>query len=513
MNILIQTLEDTNYKTISFFDFSLQRRRTISENIIKSLLNENILKKLLNNAETNLEITYQDTCLLLIKRAYLLEAINSYLEKYSLEKTKEINQLISKYSYYNLLNTDTIYQKEIDGTNYKIPTKDFFDFLELEDNYYSLYTSAKENYFRGIPINIFIYALMDYFQNILGNYILPNDIKQRIIELKDQVIDYESVNTYLKISDPFIDKVKINTSLKEKMIFDKSNKLLSIFLTYLNLCKTFTYSKDYYIDPLSDEGMKHTKIERLETLKEDNNELVCFEFISIFSSYLKELGINYQVVELNDHNEQVNIEYGYTHNYIIFRLDKYLIKIDPVVSVLASDLTNAKINNTLNGFECINKNYNTRQEFLTYLKKVYQVIKPNLDDIYLPQTKVINSQVLSIKKQQILERIDKVLAKAKEKDLNNVDKISYILGLIKLEFNLEERNTLINTCLVSENNKLLIVFTINDSTYMNLDNTYLVLDNNALEIINKEELETKINNHVYEYINDRIIPGLKSKKK
>ena len=85
--------------------------------------------------------------------------------------------------------------------------------------------------------------------------------------------------------------------------------------------------------------------------------------------------------------------------------------------------------------------------------------------------------------------------------------------MIKLEFNLEERNTLINTCLVSENNKLLIVFTINDSTYMNLDNTYLVLDNNALEIINKEELETKINNHVYEYINDRIIPGLKSKKK
>ncbi len=519
MNIVnLSNLEENDYQGIYIYDFSLERDRMINNNILKSIVSSpDIFSYLLNIDNLDfINISYQGKSLLNIKRAYLLEAILLYVKKNSFFKLpNQFYKLRSKYSYYNLLDSSLSYEIIVDNSKYKIPINDFYDFLELDNDSYSLYTNGNLDCYRGNNIKIFLYSMMEYFKsnNILGNYILPDNVKKRMIELNNQVIDYESVNTYLQTFDPFLDKVKVNDSIKEKMIFDKSNKLLSVFLTYLNLCKTFTYSKDYYIDPLSDIGMEHTKIERLGTIKDDNNEIVCFEFISIFASYLKEFGINYEIVELNSHNERVNIEYGYTHNYIVFRLDKYLIKIDPVVSVLASDLTNAKINNTLNGFECINKNNNTRQEFLNYLKRIYEVIKPNLDDIYLPQTKVINYQELSMKKKLILERIDKVLAKSKEKDLLNLDKISYILGLIKLEFNVEERNTLINTCLVSENNNLLIVFTINDYTYMNLDNTYLILNNDVLEVISKEELENRINNHVYEYINERTIPGLKTKNK
>lgn len=47
---------------------------------------------------------------------------------------------------------------------------------------------------------------------------------------------------------------------------------------------------------------------------------------------------------------------------------------------------------------------------------------------------------------------------------------------------------------------------------MNNDNTYLISDLNTLKIISKEELQEKINNNSYLYINERTIPGITSRK-
>ncbi len=44
------------------------------------------------------------------------------------------------------------------------------------------------------------------------------------------------------------------------------------------------------------------------------------------------------------------------------------------------------------------------------------------------------------------------------------------------------------------------------------DNTYLISDLNTLKIISKEELQEKINNNSYLYINERTIPGITSRK-
>ena len=76
----------------------------------------------------------------------------------------------------------------------------------------------------------------------------------------------------------------------------------------------------------------------------------------------------------------------------------------------------------------------------------------------------------------------------------------------------EELNLKINACLIHDKEDLFIVFTINDITYMNNDNTYLISDLNTLKIISKEELQEKINNNSYLYINERTIPGITSRK-
>lgn len=520
MNIInLISLEENDYQGIFIYDFSLKRNRMINNNILKSILVlPDTFSYLLNIDNLDfINISYQGESLLNIKRAYLLEAISLYVEKNpSFKLSNEFNKLRSKYSYYNLLDSTLSYETIVDDFKVKIPVKDFYDFLELDSDSYSLYTKGILDCYRGNDIKIFLYSMMEYFKSndILGNYSFSKNIINRIKELQDYVIDYESINA-INNYDPFLSGVKISKELDNILFTDNNYDMLTyIFTTYLKLCKIFTYSKDYYIDPISEKGSIHSNINRIESVSKNNNEIVCFEFCAIFGYFLNKLNIPYEVVNPNYDKNNINakLEYGYYHDYIKFKLNDFLIKIDPISSVLSSDFTNVKIENTLDGFVCINKNQGTKNKFNRLLKNIYHTRKIDLDNIYLPRTKIENDQELSLEKKKIIEKLDRILTEVNNKDLPIVDKVSYLLGLLKLSFTNEELNLKINACLIHDKEDLFIVFTINDITYMNNDNTYLISDLNTLKIISKEELQEKINNNSYLYINERTIPGITSRK-
>ena len=73
---------------------------------------------------------------------------------------------------------------------------------------------------------------MEYFKSndILGNYSFPKNIINRIKELQDYVIDYESINA-INNYDPFLSGVKISKELNDILFTDNDYDMLTYIFT------------------------------------------------------------------------------------------------------------------------------------------------------------------------------------------------------------------------------------------------------------------------------------------
>ena len=511
----------TIFKSISQYDFTNNKNININYQLINEFLNnkntlEEFLSILYNKKIKIIDIYLANSKnpILSINKISFLNAILDFIQEEeftNIEIIKKIYLAVFKLNYENIPDKQESYTLKIDGEDITIPVHYFYDFLTLEDNLYDLFISLNEKYYRGIEIEKFIYSLINYLESnhYLEDYVFPKDIIKRYLDLKDmQIIDYESINKFQETEDPYLKDVKINPEL-EKLLFNKiePDKLKFIINTYLKLCKIFTYDDFYYIDPLSDDGMKHTKISYLESINEDNNKIVCFEFTAIFGYFLSKIKLPYKVI-------QNKSEYGYLHNYIVFRYEKFLICVDPISTILGSDLTTVKIGTTLVGITCLNKNNNTREEFQNILNNCYKSKKIETENEYLPANKIdSNNLELSPKIKDYIQRIDVILKKINQLELPIVDKLSYFRALMKLVFTSSELQINVSECVIVENSnpkKLIFVITLNEVSYMNLDNYYLIYDDD-LRFIDRKDLQELFNNNTYEYLNEKHIPGIKEK--
>ena len=496
------------YKTLK--DLNIKISSTIFDEILFSKGNyKKLIKYLKNNKISEFRIFNNFDIILRISKIDFLESAILYIKLNQNENNKIYNELLNikeQLNYEKYINQNEVHIINIDNKEYKIPVSYYFKFLNA-NNYEEL---IKQEDYYNIPMPKFIYALVNYFEfnKLFSKFTFPNSLRNRYLELiKYKKVDFEYINKILITKDKYQKRVKISQDVYN--ILNKKysdDKLENIIKVYIELCKFFTYDYKFYLDSNDDEAKKHLSVSYLPYVNKDNTNIVCYEFPEIFGYFLKQNNINYSIIGGNKY-------YALEHNYLIFRYDKYLIKIEPIKTVYKSDFSNVKTNLPLVGIECLNQNENTKNEFLKILKSCYLPEKIDIQNDILPFNKIDNFQSSSLEFKDCLIKIDIIFKKLKEKNLEPIEKLDYFKELMKYFFHELKTQNKIDYFFLSNYTNIVYIIAYNDINLERDDNLYLMYYKDNLSFITKEELSELFNRKQFLKIGKKEIPGLNLEKK
>lgn len=455
------------------------------------------------------------------------------------EEEKRFNELKNSISFDKFLQkiNEEIYDVLMDGMEYHLKVKDLLDLMLMPNKEFDklCYDNTIKT-INGIPKNHFVYAAYRYFRNsgALNEYIMPEIIIKRYDDIRTfKKIDIEAINRFLETKDTKYKKFEINEELKEFILDgmpENASKLEKAIYIYIKMCKTLTYDDEYYaVNQKGKAAEKHLDINYASKISPSNNKVVCFEFNIIYSKFLSELGINFE----SEYKNLVGEAYGYGHASLMFRDDKFLVKADSTDSFMNSDLIEAKLNKPLNGLKCMNHNSNTNIEFNEIVKKMYNLVVKQEDEKNKKVSGMgVFEEILAeygritdkIKPVSLSEKISILINKVNSSKLVGIDSLATILQLKKILFTKDERIKNIRINIIRNNEPFekenvamaSMIITLNPvSLVRNLnENTYYYFNpNKDLVSITKEELQTKFDDGIFEYVreNDPIIPGIETK--
>ena len=490
--------------------------KKVKINVLKALLSDKFYKKLIElfysgHYYINAGIKDGNDVLELCNLSYaeFSRALNYFLfnglinEKQfkRIIKVKEMtsfDMLIKNYK-------DKLFDMEIDNEKFIFRYKDLIDFLTLEDEEYDK-IMANNKTIMHYSIENFLYAIKRKFcrSEISYRYNLPAYINKRVRSIKDnEVVDIEAINNIIETDDCKLDKIELAYSF-EKEIMDSIpkdyNKLEKAIFIYIQLCKILTYDPVYFA--LGQKCTGHDRISRLSSIDKNNNEVVCYEFNSIYGYFLNKLGINYYATNGD------KTSYGNKHASLYFRVGKYIVSADSVTSILAGDLVRAKSNMNLNGINLVNSNKQSQKEFDDTLKKVYS----NTNGIRVNILKALRDSVMT-SKLSIKERLDYIIEKANKENLSVIDNLGYIFLQRNKLYSEEEKEKEFSYTVVKsfKGNKLelIAIIAIKNHETGKFD-YYTYTPNQSLNEISLGELEELFIHYTYQYIDvsSKKIPGL-----
>ena len=431
----------------------------------------------------------------IIKKDFLdiLNAVNlnDYKEKNEKIVPKSVDELFLEYN-------DIFFDCEVDNQKIRVKVSDFLDFLTCDDVKFSRY--LRKDKIQDIKTEYFVYIAVAFYkkEKIYERFNIPNNIKDRLINLKcNTSFDIESLNTYLKSEDK--ETITINKSLIEYMLSFLNDEMTllekSIYL-YIKLCRTLSYDDEFFAyDQKGYAKEKHQSKKYIESVDKEKKDIVCYEFNYIYARLLKEIGINYKI-----HKKVEGEEYGSTHEFLSYRVGKYIIEADSTTSILNGDLVNAKINRDLVGLKCKNKNFLSYMDFNDTVNKVYRMVNNNL---------TTNEKIDTYKSFVGTSKID---FKQKEKVFKKALENTTLRGMDALSFALILRKNIFSDCVdkvsahIVRNNEVEDISKKAGSTLIvtfNIDDNYsYYLFEEGIGLVNVEEnkIAEKFNQGIYEYI-------------
>ena len=271
-----------------------------------------------------------------------------------------------------------------------IPVKAMIDILMLPKEEIDEILEAKPF---GLSKQEFVYSILSFFKfeksdnryinksarkQMLKKYQFPPQLVQNINSLEKE-IDTTMIEKPVEEEPSYLSDIHVNPEIWDTItskIPTDFNNLEKAYYIYYQLCKTFTYSDDYYywgetkkIVPIG----FNISIEDLKNKTKDNNEVLCYEIMGIYEAFLKSLGIRF---EHSDRERQRNAINPYkTHHALNINIDdEFLIEADATRGVIIGDMPLAKENRPLTGFICLNKNEDIQKRFASSLDKVNKYI-------------------------------------------------------------------------------------------------------------------------------------------
>lgn len=347
------------------------------------------------------------------------------IEKYKLLKMSvEFNKFVEKYKNEK---TCTI----IEGNFVTVPASSFIELMTMSDK--EMDEVIKNEYYKDQKLDHIVYALDDFLvhKKILDKYYIPKDVDKNLTKLRDN-IDITYINRCLDYELNYIRKVEINEKLKEAVLNDippHFDDLEKAFYIYYKLCSVLSYDDRYFAKRSMDEKREHKYFDRLCTITPDNNEVICYEFNSLYAKMLKDMGIVY---ELNGSNQ-----YADGHVSITFRVDKFLVNADSTVGMISSDLAYAKNGLILTGFTLENTNERTKAQFETKIDKVYDYLrsKESVSSKYKGTVRELSYLEDALPNDLTLEeKVAIFILMSKDSTQKVMDKIPYEIKLSKILF-------------------------------------------------------------------------------
>lgn len=444
------------------------------------------------------------------------------LNRITYSRYKTLLDLISYGILKKQLQNKTI-QAKVDGITYNIPANKIVELLELDTKTLDDYINTP-NRKGSISKEAFLYIVRRFIirEELMDNFIFPENIEKRITDIVNyEILDFESQNTYLSDGNSLTSKTNLNPELIEAITKDipaNYSTLEKAIFIYNKMCKILSYNDEFFA--AKQRGLaaeKHRMIDYIETISPQFPEVVCYEFNAIYAKMLHSLGINFQRECFSWKNK-----YGDGHENLSFRVGKYIIEADSSRHILAGDLFNAKVGNSIKGLKCRNQNFDTYMDFDEILRKVYKDIKKEDKSTFSEALK--EYEELTNAKQAHIPfntRFDLFLEKIRTSSFNGLNIMSYILRLVNVLFTEEEREHYIDFEIIRDNNpkdedKIVAtcgIITMNEKGILKDEehNKYYIYINGELKRILKRTLIRNIITGTLGFIDseEQYIPGIR----
>lgn len=513
----ISTLDDYSTMTVELLKLSTDERKYYKEfyNKLIEKHDASLVFKTIDNNGTREE--YQFNKFQIIDAMEWAKNNNKLtseeIEKYKLLKMSvEFNKFVEKYEKEK---TCTI----VEGNFFTVPANSFIELMTMNPK--DLEEVIKQGKFKDQNLDYIVYALDDFLVNkkILDKYYIPKEVDNNLAKLREN-IDITYINRCLDYELNYIRKVQISDELKEAVLKDIPeyfDNLEKAFYIYYKLCSVLSYDDRYFAKRSVDEKREHKYFDRLNKITPTNNEVICYEFNSLYARMLKQLGIIY---ELNGSNQ-----YADGHVSITFRVDKFLVNADSTVGMIKSDLAFAKNGLILTGFTLENTNEQTKKQFEAKIDRVYDYFRKRaaVSSKYKGTVRELSYLEVALPNDLSLEeKIAIYISMSKDSTLKVMDKIPYeiklgkilfkdenkIVGKEKFQLNYVSYEPYSNTSL----HRTAKVITYNTKGINNIkSNNYIFIDdNNNMHKTSLKEIKQQLSNGKIRGLlkDDHIIPGV-----
>ena len=446
---------------------------------------------------------------------------------------KKLYEKVSPEAMFHEFSTTQSFMCQIDKVDKYFDPHQFLDVLYMSDFDYKRFITDLDQTIGTATKTEFLYALQEFAkkEHIFERFAFPDNIISRFAAISTgETADFESINKLTSTDDHFQGFFDVSPKLEREILKDMPkdyDSLSKAIYIYIKMCKTLTYDQEFYaVNQRGPVARRHEQLSHIETITPTKNDVVCYEFNSIYSHFLTKLGLNYTIDSKSAYvdGEQT---YGGAHAFLTFRCGKFIIKADSVESILNGDLAALKTSPFVTGLRSLNKNPSTQQEFSDILHKVLGDIReqeaaasktgrPESEEYQQALNMYFGMSNYSLP--SVDRRVQTIREQMDRCDLDPIDAYSYLLQLRHKQFTSDEQEYCFKVSILRENPRNPLapiqtrsIWTTSQSFGIpeNPITYYSYKPGEKVEEVTQEEVLSDLRSGRLEYINSKTqIPGI-----
>ena len=218
-----------------------------------------------------------------------------------------------------------------------INTEKMFKFFSLnsdqfKDGLYQLSESKNSGDYMVI-IAEFIRLYLEPNLRFCSELILNN-----FLEFKKQYPNINLSKVNLLPRPKYMEDAKLNSAFRDRVINSvpkEFNTFEKAFYLFIKMCQTLSHD-EHDFDKTLNCPINHADINRIQEIDENNNIIVCYEFVVILALFFEEFDIPYEIV--------YDQKYGRWHLGINVLYDNILINLEATLGIVDCDLVKIKNN-------------------------------------------------------------------------------------------------------------------------------------------------------------------------
>lgn len=396
-------------------------------------------------------------------------------------------------------------------------------YYDLYRYFYNFNSSTKDDYEYELKSKKVLGLDIEDVVNKLNKIWLGNEVLRGF---KNMGLDYFTEHySRVKIDkDNFIknktnlDKVKIDSDFKNSLLREISNtnfnELEKAYYLYRRLCEKLSYD-DLYMAMGDVVNIPHKSIERIESINDKNNLVICHEFVLIFTKLCEFLWIPSQI--LNGQNRiKTEDSLFQGHSKAVILVNDFIINVDSTKSVMGSDIAKEKLGMNLEGFEYLGSSILQQEEFRESLNKVNEYLdKKDKDFKYIDSLEILKRRALRANIVTLEEKKSIILSMFKDYVHEDTQISDMAYFLLKCRDAIYGSSNYCNIKYIVRNKPLKVVSLITFSTNGNLEdienNEYYLYEGDIFYNILSSKVEGLFTSGAYGFIEgdkDKALPGI-----